>query len=184
MPYFSRLTDIVTCSLTSLLAEAENPAEAIGGIVHEMEEGRAGAQRSMKTAAANEERIAGEMTEEKGQIDKWNADARRHLEQDNEDQARLALVRKQEATALLAGLEQQHEAAAATRDHLTTTLRALEARLADALRRQKELANGETPTESPAADAVSGAATTESFALSDSIEAELAALKKELGQGG
>jgi phage shock protein A len=167
-----------------LLAEADNPAEAIAGIVHEMEEGRAGAQRSMKTAAGNEERIAGEIAEEQTQVDKWTADAREKLQQGEEDQARLALVRKQEATALLAGLVQQHEAAVATREHMTTTLRVLEARLADARRRQQELDAGGSPAESTESAAALGSPNFESFPPSDSVEAELAALKKELGQGG
>ena len=37
MPYFSRLTDIVTCNLTEILITAENPAVTLREILYEME---------------------------------------------------------------------------------------------------------------------------------------------------
>ena len=45
MSYFSRLTDIVTCNLTELLAREADPAAALEGIIAEMQEGLAGAKR-------------------------------------------------------------------------------------------------------------------------------------------
>ena len=57
MSYFSRLTDIVTCNLTQLLAQAEDPRAAISEIIQEMREGVAGAQRRVSTAVASEERL-------------------------------------------------------------------------------------------------------------------------------
>ena len=42
MSYFSRLTDIVTCSLSDILANEADPAMAIGQIIREMEERRVG----------------------------------------------------------------------------------------------------------------------------------------------
>ena len=61
MTYFSRLTDIVTCNLTKLLAEADDPAAALQEIIAEMDAGMAGARRSMQTAQGNEDRIRGEV---------------------------------------------------------------------------------------------------------------------------
>ena len=53
MTYFSRLTDIVTCNLTRLLAEADDTVAALQEIIAEMEAGMAGARRSMQTAQGN-----------------------------------------------------------------------------------------------------------------------------------
>ena len=61
MTYFSRLTDIVTCNLTRLLAEADDPVAALQEIIAEMEAGMAGARRSMQTAQGNEDRIRSEV---------------------------------------------------------------------------------------------------------------------------
>ena len=174
MTYFSRLTDIVTCNLTRLLAEADDPAAALQEIIAEMDAGMAGARRSMQTAQRNEDRIRGEVEEHSGQITLWADKAKEHLVAGSEDQARLALVRKREVEDLVAGLEQQLVAAEQTREHLATTFRALEARLAEARRRQTG-ADGEEP-----ANTESGSES--SSAVSSEIEDELAALKRELGQ--
>jgi phage shock protein A len=48
-------------------------------------------------------------------------------------------LRKRETEDLAAGIQQQLAAAASTREHLSTTLRAIEARLAEAQRRRQEL---------------------------------------------
>jgi phage shock protein A len=175
MTYFSRLTDIVTCNLTKLLAEADDPAAALQEIIAEMDAGMAGARRSMQTAQRNEDRIRSEVEEHSGQITHWSDKAKEHLVAGSDDQARLALVRKREVEDLVAGLEQQLVAAEQTREHLATTFRALEARLAEARRRQQGGADGEE-------SAGGNSATASDSAASSEIEDELAALKRELGQ--
>lgn len=177
MAWFSRLTDIVTCNLTKLLEEADDPAEALRQIIAEMEAGLAGAQRSMKTAAANEERVRSELQTHSAQVTYWAGRAREQLKAGQEDQARLSLVRKREAENLVAGLEQQVQAAVQTREHLSTTYLALESRLAEARRRQCG-AGSEAPA--PVADESAGQFVRGS--LANEIEDELAALKRELGQ--
>jgi phage shock protein A len=181
MSYFSRLTDIVTCNLTELLAREADPAAALEGIIAEMQEGLSGAKRSVAAAQTNADRLEQELAEHRRQIAHWTDQARQELQAGREDGARVALVRKQEVDDLIAGLEQQFQAAGATRQHLTTTLHALEARLADALRRQRELRTGAAP----AGDA--GRPPQEEPAIVASraarIDAELAALKREMGHG-
>jgi len=175
MTYFSRLTDIVTCNLTKLLAEADDPVAALQEIIAEMDAGMAGARRSMQTAQGNEDRIRGEVEEHSRQITLWSDKAKEHLVAGSDDQARLALVRKREVDDLVAGLEQQLLAAEQTREHLATTFRALEARLAEARRRQQ---GGDGGAESAGDKSATGPGS----AASSEIEDELAALKRELGQ--
>jgi phage shock protein A len=128
MAYFSRLTDIVTCNLTEILSRADDPRRAIEDIIREMDEGLAGAKRSVANATASEQRIHGELEEQRAQAALWASKAKSELRADNEDRARLALVRKQEVEDVIAGLKQQQQAAISTREHLTTALHALEAR--------------------------------------------------------
>lgn len=183
MPFFNRLTDIVTCSLTSILAASDDPRAALVEIIHEMEQGIAGAQRSMKTAGDNESRIRAEIDEQRRQGEFWVNAARQQLAAGNEEQARMNLVRKHEAGSLVAGLEVQLRAASATREHLTTTYHALEARLADARRRMAALQAGELEA------AINPTANTTTRPLdhsplsTDVIDVELAALKQELEAG-
>ena len=182
MTYFSRLTDIVTCNLSKILEEADDPKAAIAEIILEMEEGLAGAQRSVSTANGNQQRLADEMQQMQDQIDYWTDQAKSVLAAGNEDKARLALVRKKEVEALAAGLQQNLDAATATRDHLLTTQRALEARLADAKRRQIELEGGSTATAGEETTTASEESVTDPSAVSSEIDDELEALKRELGQ--
>ena len=174
MAYFSRLTDIVTCNLTKLLDESEDRSVALAAIIREMEDGLAGANRSMQTARGNEDRIAAELQEHGHQVAYWAEKARAELKANNEPQARLALVRKREAESLVAGLQQQFQAAVSTREHLATTHRALEARLSDARRRHDERHRASAPN--------AGADAEFQSSLTAEIEDELEALKRELGQ--
>lgn len=178
MSYFSRLTDIVTCNLTQLLNEAADPRAAIAEIIAEMQEGLAGAQRSVNTASASEQRFQNEIAEHRQSIVTWTNRAREQLASGSEQEARQSLMRKREIEDLIAGLEQQHKAATATKQHLATIQRALEARLAEALRKRDDF--GVTPTAAP-----NGRFTIPAVVPVDErqtqIDAELEALKRELG---
>ena len=179
MTYFSRLTDIVSCNLSEILASKEDPGEALEVIIVEMREGFAGAERAVKNARRQEERIIAELETYRGELANWLNEAKEALQAGNEEAARKALHRKQEMEDVVAGLEQQHKAAQATVKHLTTTFRAVEARLSEALRKQAQF-KGE-----PTADPVPSNLGTPPSALETernrNIEDELANLKKELG---
>lgn len=177
MSYFSRLTDIVTCNLSELLSNAADPKAAIDQILREMDEGLAGARRAVATAAANEERLSREIEEHRSVSASWAEKAREHLRQQREDQARQALLRKHEVDDLIAGLVQQHQSAVATRTHLATMHRAIEARYAEAIRKRAEL-HGELSTE---ASTASIAAVSPPDDRLSQVNAELESLKRELG---
>ena len=180
MSFFSRLTDIVTCNLSHLLAQAEDPRAAIAEIIQEMREGLSGAHRSVDTAASSEERLRFEIDEHRSQIELWTSKAKEQLLAGVEADARQCLLRKREVEDLIAGLSQQHKAAIATREHLATMQRALEARLAEALRRQESLGGpiAEAPTSVPSY-------LTSPHPIAEDrhreVDAELEALKQELG---
>jgi len=180
MSYFSRLTDIVTCNLSEILAQEENPEDAIEQIIYEIHEGVAGALRSLNTAQTNVERLEREIREHTEQAEKLAEQAISALENDNEDEARKLLVRKTEQLDLVAGLEQQLSSANNLVQHLTTTHRALEARLHDAQRKKQELKEGIVGEEESAANTPAGESPESD--RSQEIEDELTALKKKLGR--
>ncbi len=179
MSYFSRLTDIVTCNLTHLLAQAEDPHAAILEIIQEMQEGLAGAQRSVNTARNSEDHLKKEIDSHRGQIDVWMAKVKEQLQTGAEADARQSLLRKREVEDLIAGLAQQHDAAIKYREHLSTMQRALEARLAEAVRRRESLGVPATETPSNVPDYLLNPQTITKHADHD-VEAELQRLKKEL----
>jgi len=181
MSYFSRLTDIVTCNLSEILAQEENPEEAIEQIIFEIQEGVAGALRSLKTAGTNADRLEREIEVHIEQGEKLAQQAISAIESDQEDEARQLLVRKTEQLDLVAGLKQQLSSANNLVQHLTTTHRALEARLHDAQRKKQDLLNGVSGTDDDTKTATSEHETVEPD-RNQLIEDELAALKKQLGK--
>jgi phage shock protein A len=183
MSYFSRLTDIVTCNLSELLAREADPQQALRRIIAEMEEGLGGAQRSVTAARSSMKRIEEEMADHRTRAEGCLRKAKDSLAASDEAQARLALLRKQEIEDVIAGLEQQLRAAKATAEHLATTQRALDARLAEARRKLERLKNG-----APVADPDDSSEADTPVALENldaqrarRIEEELEALRQQLG---
>ena len=181
MPHFSRLTDIVTCNLTGLLQQSDDPVSALNEIIAEMREGLAGADRSTRTAVANVGRLETELNEQRGQIDVWIQLAKTRLGAGDEEGARQALLRKREFENLIAALEDQLRAAEITRDHLRKTFHALQARLADAQRRLAALESGEAGDETSTETAPMAMADSSDDVI-QAIESELEGLRRELGQ--
>jgi len=180
MSYFSRLTDIVTCNLSEILAQEENPEEAIEQIIFEIQEGVAGALRSKKTAQTNVERLESEIREHTTEAEKLAEQAISELEHDREDQARQLLIQKSEQLDLIAGLEQQLASALNLVQHLTTTHRALEARLHDAQRKRQDLDDGVISDQQPQPS--TSASSEIEPDRNQQIEDELEALKKKLNR--
>ena len=152
---------------------------AVHEIIREMEEGLAGAQRSVNSARRNADRIRSDLDEHQRQVEHWGEQARDRLAGSDENGASEALQLKQEHEDLSAGLEREHEAATATWEHLTTTQRALEARLADARRRQMKFEGSSVQTPEQA-DRSSIAMSEQDITRSARVEAELEALKPQL----
>lgn len=184
MSYFSRLTDIVTCNLTEILAGAEDPEQTLEEIIAEMRQGVMSAQRTVRAAASQEEALRAEVEDQSRQVSYWAQQARRELEQGRENDARHSLRRKKEVEDLVAGLQREHESARRSAEERVTTLHALEARLADAIRRRAAL-SGNSHASSDADRELDVQHAAEPVEISqerdDEIEAELAALKREIG---
>lgn len=184
MTYFSRLSDIVSCNLQDLLRRSAAPEEELAAVISEMEQGLTAARRSAQSATQAEARLQQELRDNRTQIQSWTNRAREELVAGNDTAARQALLRKHELSDLTASLEQHHAAASSTRDQLTMTLRAIEARLAEAYRLRQSLLVGESAAESTVAahsfSAVSAPAGDHTRATL--IEDELEQLRRELGQ--
>lgn len=178
MAFFSRLTDIVTCNLTAMLEASADPGAALREIIREMEEGMAGAGRSVAAAQRSLERVQGDIRDQERELARLTDSARKALADGNEMAARSALLLKSETSDVIAGLRQEQQAAEATVVHLTTTLRALEARLSEARRRQAAL---ESPTEDAGESSGGAAATPPQGATGGAVESSRArAVEEEL----
>ena len=185
MSYFSRLTEIITCNLSELLETVSDPKSELPKIIAEIKEGLQGAERSVGAASESACRIEKELNDHQRQIAELCQQARGELAAGREQDARGLLVWNRAIQDVVAGLRQQHQAAMNTRDHLTTTLRAVESRLAEACRKQCELQTGRIGA--PLADTASAREgerplTSVAAARAREVDSELEAMKRELQQ--
>lgn len=180
MPYFTRLTDIVTCSLTEILDGADDVETTLRDVIQEMEEGLSGARRSARTADANRDRLQREIEEHTAQVSEWMDRARQAVEASREDEARDALTRKVEVEDLLDGLNPELQAAEKTHEHMLRIQKALEARHSEALRRLSEITSAPASAPLESETAIHAVAQSQQEKQAE-VEAELAALKKQLG---
>ena len=190
MPFFSRLTDIVACNLTVLLDDSADKQATLREIVDEMQTGLAGANRSVETARRQEAELQSELATYEREHEDLLAQVKTQLAAGDEAAARQTLRRKKELADLVAGLRQQTESAAQIRAQLETTRKALSARLTEAMRRLEDLGGESVPgygdgfsdagLRSVVPPEVAGHADELERESADEIEAELAALKKEL----
>jgi phage shock protein A len=180
MPHFSRLTDIVTCSLTEILESSDDPATTLREIVEEMEEGLTSARRVARTSGSNRDRLQKEITTHSTQLNDWLSKAKTALSDGDETTAREALTRKVEIEDLIEGLTPELEAANATWQNMLRIQKALEARHSEAIRRMAEL-TGKTPAVRLESETAAHAITQSEQEKSTEVEAELEALRKQLG---
>lgn len=181
MAHFSRLTDIVTCSLTEILETAEDPAATLKEVITEMNEGLAACRRTVRSSSSNYERMKSELESHQQQIAAWMDKARTAVADGNDRMARQAIARKMEVESLVDGLQPEMNAAHETWQNMLRIQRALEARHAEAVRRLAELTGEEPPVPLESETAIHSARAAEAERF-DEIEAELAALRKQLGQ--
>lgn len=180
MPYFSRLTDIVTCSLTEILDESDNPQSTLREVIEEMEEGLASARRVARTSAANRDRLQQEIDQHTIQVQKWVDQAKASLSQGDEEKARQALTRKVEMEDLIDGLKPELDAADSNYQNMLRIQKALEARHSEATRRLSELTGQEEPIRLESETAIHAIQQSQQEKSSE-VEAELEALRRELG---
>ena len=139
MGIVSRVSDIIAANLNALLDRAEDPEAMLLQVVREMEAGLVQARRSAAVAVAAERQLRRERDDHRAAADQWTSRARNAVVAARDDLARRALARKQEHVALARGLAEQHTEVERTAESARTALHALEARLAEARRRQRSL---------------------------------------------
>lgn len=139
MGIFTRVSDIITANLNSLLDRAENPEAMLAQVLREMADGLTRARRYAAVAIAAERRLRRERDDNRLQAEHWKARAGEALAANREDLARRALAHKQEHDALAKSLDQQLAEASQTAESARTALRALEGRLAEARQKQRTL---------------------------------------------
>jgi len=139
MNIFGRISDIIAANVNALLDKAEEPEKMIAQIIREMTGALERARQQGAAAIATERQLARELNEHRNQVAFWQERARHALTEHREDLARQALERRIEEENLVRGLERQHVRATETSAAVRTTIGALQARLAEAQRKERLL---------------------------------------------
>src|SRR5262249_8602021 len=139
MSIFSRISDIIAANVNALLDKAEDPENMIAQIIREMRTALERARQQGASAIATERQLARELNEHRNQIASGQDRAGHALVEKREEVARQALERRIEEEDLVRGLERQHVRAAETSAAVRTTIGALQARLAEAQRKERLL---------------------------------------------
>lgn len=181
MPHFSRLTDIVTCSLTEILSAAADPASTLKEVIDEMNEGLAACRRTVRSSHTNYQRFRSEIGQHEQNVARWMESARAELASGNEATARQALTRKVELEDLIQGLQPEMQAAYDTWQNMLRIQKALEARHSEAVRRLADLTGESAPVRLESETAVHSAQAADAERDSE-VEAELQALRRQLQQ--
>ena len=139
MGMFSRISDIISANINYLLDKAEDPEKMIKQVISEMHEKIQEARNATAQTIAAEKRLQKEVETNQQQVEEWHRKALQAVQSGNDDLARKALMRKKEHDHIVAGLKPQMEAAHAASENLKVQLQALQAKLAEAKRKQSAL---------------------------------------------
>jgi phage shock protein A len=139
MGLFTRLSRLINANLNAVLEAAEDPEKMLAQVIREMETSLVTARQHGARAIAAERRLERELEQNRATAAFWKDQAARALGNGREDLARQAVARKIEHDDLVSALTPQLDAARQTSAAVKTSLRALEARLAEARRKQRVL---------------------------------------------
>jgi phage shock protein A len=139
MGIFSRFTDIVNSNLNSILDKAEDPEKIIRLMIQEMEDTLVEVRSTAARAIADKKEIGRKLDGLEAEADDWEKKAELALDKGREDLAKAALSEKAAALKSADALSAQHKAVTEGLAKLNDDIVSLEAKLADAKRRQQAI---------------------------------------------
>jgi len=139
MGIFSRFTDIVNSNLNSILDKAEDPEKIIRLMIQEMEDTLVEVRSSAARAIADKKETTRKLDALEREAGDWEKKAELALDKGREDLAKAALAEKASALRSAESLRTQQDALAEGLEKLNDDIVSLEAKLADAKRRQQAI---------------------------------------------
>ncbi|MCC7492945.1 MAG: PspA/IM30 family protein [Fimbriimonadaceae bacterium] len=136
MGIFKRLSDIIKANLNDLLNRAEDPEKMLNQMLIEMKEQLADAKRQVAVAIADEKKLKRSLDAQVEETTKWEQRAMAALQAGNEELAKQALARRNEAQKMASEYQAQWEKQAEAVEALKTALRGLNSKIEEAKRRK------------------------------------------------
>ena len=138
MSIISRIKQIISANINSLVEKAEDPESMLKQLIREMDENIINLRNESVKALATEKRFSRQIEATKKKIRTWQENSEKAILDGNDKLARDALARKIQETRRLPELEGQRSHARETGTALKEQLRLLEDKVQEA-RRRKEI---------------------------------------------
>jgi len=139
MGIFSRIADIVSANLNSLLDKAEDPQKMVRLIIQEMEEGLVQERSNLARYLLEQKELERQLKRYADQAQEWQDKAQLALIKGREDLARAALLEKAKLADAQLALQEELARVADGIGKLSQEIQQLEAKLADARARQQAM---------------------------------------------
>jgi len=139
MGIFTRVRDIISSNISSMLDKAEDPEKLVKLMIREMEDTLVEIKASCAGAMATQKKVERELGEVEGRVDDWAHKAQVAVEKGREDLAREALVEKRRYRQRIETLQKELAQCEALVDQYQTDIIQLEDKLAAAREKQRVL---------------------------------------------
>lgn len=139
MGLFSRFKRAVKANIDSMISKAENPEKLLNQLITEMHGQLIEAKKSVALAIADEKKLERLYNQQIVQSTEWERKAVLALDNDREDLAKEALLRKQEYDRLAKQYKEQWEAQHSAVEEIKVTLRQLQQKIEEAQRKKNML---------------------------------------------
>lgn len=139
MGIFTRVRDIISANINTMLESAEDPEKLIKMMVREMEDTLVEVKASCAGAMATRKKIQRELEECKVRAEDWGAKAQLALDKNREDLAREALIEKRRYAERTETLESEATQCAELIEHYQNDISQLEDKLSGAREKRRIL---------------------------------------------
>ena len=171
-PIFTRARDIIAANVNEILDRAEDPARMIRMIILEMEETLVEVRATAARSIADIKEMRRAMDRLEGIERNWADKAELALDRGREDLARQALLEKQKATDMAAGIADEIGQIENVLRGYEADIQRLQAKLAEARSRQAAIANRleSAVTRARAREVLHGSRTEDAFSRFEMLE--------------
>ena len=139
MGIFSRMSDIISSNINSMLDKAEDPEKLVKMMIREMEDTLVEVKASCAGAMATKKRVQRELNAANEGVREWGEKAQLAVDKGREDLAREALMEKKRYTEKVESLEKELEQCDALVNQYQSDIQKLEDKLSNARERQRML---------------------------------------------
>lgn len=139
MGFFGRLATLIKSNLNDLISKSEDPEKMLKQVILDMNQQLVEAKKQVAVAIADEKRLQKQFNNEKAVLDEWHKKAMLAVRAGDDELAKEALMRKKEHENLSKAYEEQWRKQQIAVNQLKTALRALNAKIQEAGRKQQVL---------------------------------------------